>query len=102
MKNALLVSSFLGILWLALLFVLSFFCVHLYKLAKLGQKYRKEKQAENKKMQNPTSTSPAPAPIKKDEEKLSPKKQEEPIYYIVERKRKKKPQFSEPKRIQFK
>ncbi len=103
MKNALLVSSFLGILWLVLLFAFSFFCVHLYKLAKLGQKYRKEKQAENKKTQNtPTSPTPAPAPIKKDEKKLPEQKQGEPIYYIVERKRKKKPQFSEPKRIQFK
>ena len=99
MKNLLLSSSVLGFLWLCLLFVFCFFCVHIYKLVQLGLQYRKEKLAQP--IEKPTS-APPPQKTKKDEEKLPPQTQREPIYYIVERKRKKKPRFHEAKRIQFK
>ena len=103
MQNALLSTPFIGILWLILLFTLSFFFVHLYKLVRLGQKYQKEKRATNETSPTPKVNVSAPTPtIEKKEEKLPPPSQGEPIYYIVERKRTKKPKFSEPKRIQFK
>ena len=83
----LLASSLFGIFWLAFLFVLCFLGVHVLRLARMGQAYRKQQ------MEKP----PPPPPIEKKEKK----EQVEPVYYIVERKRRKKPSFSEPKRIQF-
>ena len=72
------------------LFVLCFVCVHLFKYANIGWKHRK-KPAE-----------PPPPPEKTEKEK-APAPPQEPIYYIVERKRTRaKPKYSEPKEIRFK
>ena len=90
--NTLLLSSIYGIVWLILLFCLCFLFVHVARLARLGQTYRKElknvkpdeENTANKREQTPQKTEP------------------EPIYYIVERKKRVKNSFSEPKQIRFK
>ncbi|MBQ8322699.1 MAG: hypothetical protein IJX91_01900 [Clostridia bacterium] len=94
--NALLISSAFGILWLSLIFALCFFFVHLVRLAKFGQTWRKEQTA---KSENAEKKDPPPAP---PEKKAPPKETGEPIYYIVERKRRTKSSFGEPKQIKFK
>ncbi len=89
LMNTLLLSSTFGIFWLTLLFALCFAGVHILKLARLGQKYRKNEQREREE------------PVKKEEEP-PPKTEAEPIYYIVERKKRVKSNFGEPKQIRFK
>lgn len=71
---------FIGILYLLLTFLFCFILVHLIKLAYLGVTYIKKPP--------------------KTEEKPTPKK--EPVYYIVEKKRAKKANYSDPKEIEFK
>lgn len=87
--NALLISPFFGIFGLCFLFILSFFVVHIIKLARIG--YRAQ--------------TPAPkAETKREEEKKeAPSKQtsKEPVYYIVEKKRRAKTSYSPPKEIRF-
>ena len=90
--NALLIPAALGFVWLTVLFLLCFFAVHFIRLAKFGQQWRKT-QAEK--------DEPKPAPPQ-EEKKTPPKESGEPIYYIVERKRRTKSSFGEPKRINFK
>lgn len=72
---------FMGILYLFLTFLFCFILVHLIKLAYIGIKSLKK---------------PAPA----EEKKPAPKP--EPVYYIVEKKKARKANFSEPKEIKFK
>ena len=71
---------FIGILYLFLTFLFCFILVHLLQLAYLGIKSLKKQ----------------PEP----QEKPTPKT--EPVYYIVEKKRAKKANYSEPKEFQFK
>lgn len=72
-----------GALWTVLLFLLCFILVHAIKLARIGYRTLVKKLPPQK-------------PPK-------PQKQEEPVYFLVERKKKRsKPEYSEPKRIQFK
>lgn len=82
-------SPIVGCISLVVVFALCFVSVHLLRLARLGRIYQKQqKQAVQ---------------MKTDEKQNSPdKKPEEPIYYIVERKRKVKSNFSTPKQIHFK
>lgn len=72
---------FWGILYLFLTFAVCFILVVLIKLALLGIYSMKEKPVEEKK----------PTPVKT-----------EPVYYIVEKKRAKKANYSQPKEIEFK
>jgi hypothetical protein len=75
--------AFRGGFFLILLFSFCFLCVHLivYLLPK--------KQSKT-------------PPIETEKEKAPPVTQAEPIYYIVERKKRRaKPQYSEPKEIKF-
>ena len=88
-----------GILALLFIFVFSFVTVHLVFLARLGFLYQREK-AELDEDENPP-------PEEKDTPVKTPPKPEqptpaEPIYYIVEKKRKSKPSYSDPKPIRFK
>ncbi len=80
----------LGGLWLILLFGFCFLGVHIAKLAKLGWSQSKK--------------TPPPKPEAKQEppkEKQAPKA--EPVYYIVERKKRPpKNTYGEPKPFQFK
>lgn len=81
-----------GIFWSLLLFFLCFIGVHIGKLARLGTLYRKPPAKEPEK----------PAPPAETKEK-APASAQEPVYYIVERKKKRaKPQYGEPKEIRFK
>ena len=90
--TALLASPILGAVWLIFLFLLCFFAVHFIRLAKLGQRWREE-QTQKKEQK--------PAP-EKEEKQTPPNNTGEPIYYIVERKRRTKSSFGEPKQIRFK
>ncbi len=88
-------NTFLGIFWLLFLFGFCFFTVHLVRLARIGQRHLRQ-------VQKPPEQKP---PVKAEKEKEKTPAQEparEPIYYIVERKRKSKSSFSEPKEIRFK
>ncbi len=71
---------FTGILYLFLTFLFCFILVHLIKLAYIGIRSLKKPPEEPKK----------PTPPKT-----------EPVYYIVERKRARKANYSEPKEIKF-
>ena len=86
--NTLLSSAALGVVWLTLLFGSCFLCVHIIKLARLGRQYQKQQQTP-KKTEQPEKIAPPP-------------KEGEPVYYIVEKKRRNKTSYGEPKRIQFK
>jgi len=90
--NTLLISSAFGIFWLTLLFALCFIGVHVLRLARLGQLYRKQASKTPEKNEEKTDKTTEAAP-----EKIP-----EPIYYIVERKKRVKSNFSEPKQIRFK
>lgn len=73
---------FMGILYLFLTFLFCFILVHLIKLAIIGlSSLKKQPAAEEKKPTQPKT---------------------EPVYYIVEKKRARKANYSEPKRIEFK
>ena len=90
LNNLLISSAVLGAVWLVVLFVTSFFAVHVIKLARLGL------NAQPK----PKEEKPAPKP---PERKNEPASTPEPVYYIVERKRKRaKSSYSTPKEIKFK
>ena len=70
--------------------------MHLARLVSFGQKYRKQ----NAKTANPPPAPPKDPPA--EQKKQAPSQANEPIYYIVERKKRTKSTFSEPKRINFK
>lgn len=74
---------FIGILYLFLTFIFCFILVAVIKLAYLGITSLK-KPAEPEKKEPP------------------PPKKTEPVYYIVEKKRAKRANYSEPKEIEFK
>lgn len=79
-----------GLVWLGVLFGVSFCLVLIAKLVYFGRIYQKQQ-------------SQPPMPPKTEEKQNSPaQKTEEPVYYIVERKKRVKSSFSEPKQIRFK
>jgi hypothetical protein len=97
MKNTFLLSTGArGALLSIFVFCLCFFCVHVAILAKRGWKLsfiknRIKKEKPPIKAEKTTKTPP------------EPQKQPEPVYYIVERKKKRaKSSYSEPKEIRFK
>ena len=94
--NTLLFSPALGIFWVCFLFAFCFLSVHVARLAKIGREFQKqnatkEQNEEPKEQEEPTKKQTPP-----------PQTQREPIYYIVEKKRRAKTSFSEPKEIRFK
>lgn len=91
LHNLLLSLTVQGLLWTLLLLVLCFVGVYVAGLARLGWEYKKE--------------SPTPASEPTKEEKRTPaEKPQEPIYYIVEKKKRrpKSTSYGEPQPIQFK
>ena len=88
-QNLLSASPLLGILWLVLLFGACFLGVHIARLVKFGWLYQKKQ------------TPPKPTEERK-EKTPEPKPSAEPVYYIVERKRKTRQSYGEPKEIRFK
>ena len=93
LMNVLLSKSGLGVIWLAVLFVLCFALVHIARLVRFGRAYQKQQ----KQTQPPEEKTEKPT-----EKKTPPQNAGEPVYYIVERKRRTKSSFGEPKRIDFK
>ena len=89
LENLLSVPAAFGVLWLVLLFSACFLGVHIVRLVKFGWLYQK-KEAPPK----PTEEKKEKAP--------EPKPSAEPVYYIVERKRKTRQNYGEPKEIRFK
>lgn len=107
MKNALLSASASGAFWLLFLFFVCFFGVHTVRLAKLGWKYRKQPPAAPSEKKPPASASrpePKPSPEHDGREPpQAPAPTPEPVYYIVERKRRKtRDSYSPPREIRFK
>lgn len=77
-----------GAFCLIFLFSFCFVCVHILKCAKIGF-FQSRKTPD--------------APPKKEEKEKAPAPPQEPIYYIVEKKRTRaKPKYGEPKEIRFK
>ena len=95
--NALLSVALRGLIWLIVLFLFCFFGVHLTILAIIGWKHqqtdsKKHDDKNNGATENKNAENKAPTPTA-----------QEPIYYIVERKRKPaKSNFGTPKQIRFK
>ena len=85
--NTLLLPVGAGIFSIGLLFGICFLLVHLSKLIRLGWENR---------------ATPAKPTPEKEEKKAPATTPQEPVYYIVEKKRRAKTSFSEPKQIRFK
>ena len=87
--------TWLGILWIFLLFGACFLLVHIARLVKFGWAYQKK---------NETPAPPKEPTKPPEKEKPTPAETtpQEPIYYIVEKKRRAKTSFGEPKQIRFK
>ena len=75
----------IGLLYLVILFAACFTVVHIARLAWLGLKSTKARPEQ---------------PEEKPEEKPEPPKVQ-PVYYIVEKKRTKKANYSSPREIKF-
>lgn len=111
MKNCLLSASASGAFWLIFLFVACFLGVHTVRLAKIGWRYRKGETTEDKKSASPSEREPslsrqAPEEPHREKQDGAPPKSgsaPEPVYYIVERKRRRsRDSYSPPKEIKFK
>ena len=100
--SMLLSSSIGGIFSIIALFGFCFACVHVIKLAKIGRETQKEYAKKSTESKEQTSPTPIQKEEKQAKEKPSEQNAGEPIYYIVERKRRTKSSFGEPKRIHFK
>lgn len=86
------VSPFIGFLSLSVLLALCFILVHVARLARLGRRYQKQQHQTSTPQETPQA----------EKQSSTEKKSEEPVYYIVERKRRVKSSFTEPKQIRFK
>lgn len=95
-ENLLFSHAILGVLWLTLLFGLCFFGVHIARLVRFGWLYQQKQETEQPKDEKEKNEKKETAP--------QPKPSAEPVYYIVERKRKRtaRPSYGEPKEIRFK
>lgn len=93
MNNLLSTNAAIGVVCLTFLFVVCFLFVHIARLVKFGWAFQKQNQPPSSKKEEPKKEEKSPEP---------PKSDTEPIYYIVERKRRAKPRFSDPKEIRFK
>ena len=96
LHNLLIALGFQGLLWTFLLILLCFGGVYVVGLARLGWEYKTEQ-----------AKTPAPPPKSiektKEEKKAPAEKSQEPIYYIVEKKKRRpKTDYGEPKPFQFK
>lgn len=99
--NTLLITPVAGIFWLIFLFLFCFFGVHIAKLAKLGRKYQRQ-QDGGTKTDKPDEKNVVQKEQNAQQKPSPPQSAGEPIYYIVERKRRSKSSFSPPKEIKFK
>lgn len=100
--STLLISPALGIFWLVFLFGACFLFVHTARLAKIGREYQKQTLKRSAKQEEEQKQEQAEKSENTEKQKPSPQAEREPIYYIVEKKRRAKTSFSEPKEIRFK
>ena len=100
MKYAILAPTPLGGVFAILgLFVFCFLLVHTARLARLGLKYH----AEQEDADDQHETEEAKTEKDEKQQKQAPADTpQEPIYYIVERKKRTRASYSEPKQINFK
>ncbi len=85
-------SAVVGGVFLGLLFIVCFLGVHIVKLARRGY----EETLKVKKGEQPQQSAP-------EQEKKPVQKTPEPVYYIVEKKKKRpKSSYSDPKEFRFK
>lgn len=93
--NLLIPLGFQGLIWTLLLLSFCFGGVYVANLARLGWEYNVERE----KAPDP---APKPQEKQKEEKKTPAQKTQEPIYYIVEKKKRRpKSDYGEPKRIHF-
>lgn len=90
-----------GLLALLFIFIFSFVTVHLVFLARLGFLYQQEKTETEQDKSDPPEQKPNPTPPEQNP-KTEPPTPPEPVYYIVEKKRRTNPSYSPPKQIRFK
>ena len=90
MHNLLSVYS-AGVIALFILFMICFVLVHIAQLVNVGWNAQRKPQHKNIEADEPKEKPPAKPPTN-----------QEPVYYIVERKRRAKSSYSEPKQIRFK
>lgn len=84
------VSPLFGVMWLIALFTACFLFVHLTRLVRFGWLYQKQPREERKPPEQAEKKTPETPPSV------------QPVYYIVERKRKTRQSYGEPKEIRFK
>lgn len=97
LKNLLSATAVLGVFWLLLIFGGCFFVVHIARLVCFGWLYQKKG-----KTQTPKEEKNDEKKSETKEKAPEPKPSAEPVYYIVERKRKARQSYGEPKEIRFK
>ena len=112
MKHALLSATAGGAFWLLFLFFVCFFCVHTARLARMGWQARKTPPTSEKNPPGSGNNAPGTSHAPKKTTVKHPDggaryppapAAPEPVYYIVERKRKKaKSTYSPPREIRFK
>ena len=96
LHNLLISLGFQGFLWTLLLIVLCFGGVYVAGLARLGWEHKSERA---KAPEEAPKTPEKP----KEEKKAPAEKAPEPVYYIVEKKKRRpKTDYGEPKPFQFK
>ncbi len=78
--------NYIGILYTFLIFLVCFIVVHVFALAKIGF----------------NSLKKAPDQNKTEQPNLKKERAQQPVYYLVEKKRAHKKNYSKPKEIQFK
>ena len=95
LQNLLSATALLGVFWLAVIFGVCFFGVHIARLVRFGWLYQKKEELQK-------ATEEKEGKEEKKEKAPEPKPSAEPVYYIVERKRKTRQSYGEPKEIRFK
>ena len=94
--NLLIPLAFQGLLWTLVLLVFCFGGVYLANLARLGWEYQSEQAKAPDSPENPQEKP-------KEEKKAPTEKPQEPIYYIVEKKKRRpKTDYGDPKPFRFK
>lgn len=98
LQNLLSATALLGVFWLAVIFGVCFFGVHIARLVRFGWLYQKKEEPQKATEEKEGKEEKA----EKKEKAPEPKPSAEPVYYIVERKRKTRQSYGEPKEIRFK
>lgn len=103
-SRSLLSAPINGAIWLVVLFLVVFLGVHLVKLARLGIDALPSRKGEDRKTSGDSQKPPNTENARTTPAQTPPDRQPEPVYYIVERKQRRRPKetYSPPKEIRFK